>query len=264
MPLHQSLADLSELAAHCQSPATARGLLAEAQDLLRNSLDHRADELELAAWFSRVITDIVRSPGVSSPVRLSGPAARGDALPSMVVTWLGDDSELESIISDAGLKGSSVAESTASRADAGLPLGAGSEAELLSAALDQRPPALRLVDGLPDRNAPVDVQAGLLAPIAAIARWAAPAPRPTPDRLAIGVERELLEASEAEALSLSWAQALHWSCAGGATASTVTVLSWEICRPWTAPPMVRHAELSPRFLSPSLNGTPDITQSPNN
>ncbi|MFW9243216.1 hypothetical protein [Corynebacterium striatum] len=204
MPLHQSLADLSELAAHCQSPATARGLLAEAQDLLRNSLDHRADELELAAWFSRVITDIVRSPGVSSPVRLSGPAARGDALPSMVVTWLGDDSELESIISDAGLKGSSVAESTASRADAGLPLGAGSEAELLSAALDQRPPALRLVDGLPDRNAPVDVQAGLLAPIAAIARWAAPAPRPTPDRLAIGVEREWLEASEAEALSLSW------------------------------------------------------------
>lgn len=61
MPLHQSLADLSELAVHCQSPATARGLLAEAQDLLRNSLDHRADELELAAWFSRVITDIVRS-----------------------------------------------------------------------------------------------------------------------------------------------------------------------------------------------------------
>lgn len=98
MPLHQSLADLSELAAHCQSPATARGLLAEAQDLLHNSLDHSANELELATWFSRIITDIVRSPGVASPVRLSGPVARGDALPSMTITWLGEDPQLESIL----------------------------------------------------------------------------------------------------------------------------------------------------------------------
>ena len=204
MPLHQSLADLSELAAHCQSPATARGLLAEAQDLLHNSLDHSANELELATWFSRIITDIVRSPGVASPVRLSGPVARGDALPSMAITWLGEDPQLESIFRDVGLVGHPAEENMASRADAGLALGVGSEDALLKEALDLRPPALKVVDGLPDRNAPVDIQGVLLAPIAAIARWAATAPRPTPDRLAIGVERELLDAAEAEALSLAW------------------------------------------------------------
>lgn len=204
MPLHESLTDLSELAAHCHSPAHARGLLEEAQDLLRNATAHRADEIELTTWFSRVVTDIVRSPGLASPVRLTGAAARGDLLPSLPITWLGEDEHLEQVITEAGLPCGAVAECASTRADAGLPLGDGGEEELYAEAVSQRPEPLQLVDGLPDRSAEVSIRRYLLAPVAAIARWAAPAPRPTPDRLAIGVERELLTAAEAEGLSLAW------------------------------------------------------------
>ncbi|MEK0145668.1 putative nucleotidyltransferase substrate binding domain-containing protein [Corynebacterium yonathiae] len=204
MVLHQSLLDLSELAPHCQSRATARGLLAEAQDILRNAVAHQDDEIELAHWYSRLITDIVRSPGVNSPVRLTGAAARGDQLPSMPVEWIGQDADLLEVFSDVGLRAQESADSIAARVDASLPLGNGSEQALLEEALAQRPPALKMVDGLPDRDADVDIKATLLSPIAAIARWAAPGPRPTVDRLAIGVERDLLSAADAESLDLAW------------------------------------------------------------
>lgn len=204
MPLHESLTDLSELATHCQSPAHARGLLEEAQDLVRNATAHRGDGVELAAWFSRVVTDIVRSPGLASPVRLTGAAARGDLLPSLPITWLGTDEQLEKVITEAGLTCGAVQDCASTRADAGLPLGSGGEEELYAEAVSQRPAPLKLVDGLPDRLADVSIHFSLLAPISAIARWAAPAPRPTQDRLAIGVERELLTTAEAEGLSLAW------------------------------------------------------------
>ena len=99
MALHQSLLDLSELAPHCQSRATARGLLAEAQDILRNAVAHQDNEVELAHWYSHLLVDIVRSPGVNSPVRLTGAAARGDQLPSMPVEWIGQDSDLREVFS---------------------------------------------------------------------------------------------------------------------------------------------------------------------
>lgn len=204
MPLHESLTDLSELATHCQSPAHARGLLEEAQDLVRNATAHRGDGVELAAWFSRVVTDIVRSPGLASPVRLTGAAARGDLLPSLPITWLSTDEQLEKVITEAGLTCGAVQDCASTRADAGLPLGSGGEEELYAEAVSQRPAPLKLVDGLPDRLADVSIRFSLLAPISAIARWAAPAPRPTQDRLAIGVERELLTTAEAEGLSLAW------------------------------------------------------------
>lgn len=204
MPLHESLTDLSELATHCQSPAHARGLLEEAQDLVRNATAHRGDGVELAAWFSRVVTDIVLSPGLASPVRLTGAAARGDLLPSLPITWLGTDEQLEKVITEAGLTCGAVQDCASTRADAGLPLGSGGEEELYAEAVSQRPAPLKLVDGLPDRLADVSIRFSLLAPISAIARWAAPAPRPTQDRLAIGVERELLTTAEAEGLSLAW------------------------------------------------------------
>lgn len=204
MALHKSLLDLAELAPRCQSPETARGLLSEAVDLLRNAVEHREDDLELAAWYSRLVVDIVRSPGVHSPVRLTGAVARGDILPSMPVLWIGNDPQLEEILAFAGLSGHSAADTAATRVDAGLPLGPGGEEALLESALSERPAALQLVDGLPDRQSVLDVQHVLLSPIAAIARWAAPAPRPTPDRLAIGVERELLTTEEAESLTRSW------------------------------------------------------------
>lgn len=204
MALHQSLLDLSELAPHCQSRATARGLLEEAQDILRNAVAHQDNEIELAHWYSRLITDIVRSPGVNSPVRLTGAASRGDQLPSMPVEWMGQDDDLQEVFADVGLQAHGAADSIAARVDAGLPLGNGGEQALLEEALGQRPPALKMVDGLPDRDAAVDIKATLLSPIAAIARWAAPGPRPTVDRLAIGVERDLLSAADAESLDLAW------------------------------------------------------------
>ncbi len=204
MPLHESLTDLSELATHCQSPAHARGLLEEAQDLVRNATAHRGDGVGLAAWFSRVVTDIVRSPGLASPVRLTGAAARGDLLPSLPITWLGTDEQLEKVITEAGLTCGAVQDCASTRADAGLLLGSGGEEELYAEAVSQRPAPLKLVDGLPDRLGDVSIRYSLLAPISAIARWAAPAPRPTQDRLAIGVERELLTTAEAEGLSLAW------------------------------------------------------------
>lgn len=204
MALHQSLLDLSELASHCQSRATARGLLAESQDILRNAVAHQDNEIELAHWYSHLLVDIVRSPGVNSPVRLTGAAARGDQLPSMPVEWIGQDSDLQEVFSDVGLQAHEAADSIASRVDAGLPLGNGGEQALLEEALTKRPPTLKMVDGLPDRDAAVDIKATLLSPIAAIARWAAPGPRPTVDRLAIGVERAVLTATDAESLDLAW------------------------------------------------------------
>lgn len=204
MALHQSLLDLSELAPHCQSRATARGLLAEAQDVLRNAVAHQDDEIELANWFSRLLTDIVRAPGVDADIRLTGAAARGDQLPSMPIEWMGEDSDLESVFRDVGLEVHQAADSMAARVDAGLPLGRGGEQALLEEALSQRPPLLQRVGGLPDRSAAVDIKSMLLSPIAAIARWAAPGPRPTVDRLAIGQERGMLTAEDAETLDLAW------------------------------------------------------------
>lgn len=204
MALHQSLLDLSELAPHCQSRATARGLLAEAQDILRNAVAHQDNEIELAHWYSRLVTDIVRAPGVNAPVRLTGAAARGDQLPSIPVEWIGQDADLQGVFSDVGLQAQEATDSIVTRVDAGLPLGSGGEHALLEEALSQRPPALKMVDGLPDRDTAVDIKTTLLSPIAAVARWAAPGPRPTVDRLAIGVERGLLSASDAESLDLAW------------------------------------------------------------
>ncbi|MDY3127438.1 MAG: hypothetical protein SOW59_04820 [Corynebacterium sp.] len=205
MALHSSLVELAHQAPRLDVPAAARGVLAEAQELLRNALLHREDEVELAAWFSRLIIDVVRSPAVSSPVLLTGAVARGDALPTIPVTWIGEDPNLGQLLRSADLDGHSVDESSvARRVDAGLRVGAGGEEALLAEALQKRPPAVTLIDGLPDRNAPVDIQAHLLSPIAAIARWAAPAPRPTLDRISIAVERGLFRASEGEVLSAAW------------------------------------------------------------
>lgn len=212
MALHQSLADLAELAPRCESRATARGILEEASDVLRNAVAHRDNETELSAWLSRIIDDLVRSPAISSPVRLTGAVATGDMTPTTRVAWLGEDSALEELLTSAGLRAGAVSESVATRADAGLPIGNGGEDALFAEAMSQRPPALQLVNGLPDRDVLVDVHATLISPIAAIARWAAPAPRPTPDRLAIGQERELLSPGDAQSLVLAWgtAQSLAW------------------------------------------------------
>ena len=213
--LHPSLNELGAQAPRCTSVAQARGVLAECQDLLRNALAHGEDVLALAAWYSRLVIDVVTSPAIASPVRLTGAIARGDGIPSLAIEYLGSDDTVAALCESVGLPHRSVPETTASRVDSGLAVGNGGEAELFAAAQAARPPALQLVEGLPDRYADVDISEFLLAPIAAIARWAAPAPRPTPDRLAIGAERELLTHDQAQALTMAWETGMrlelrHW------------------------------------------------------
>lgn len=207
--LHSSLRELAKQANRCDSTAAARGILAEAQELLRNALLHRESETELAAWFSRIVSDVVRSPAISSQVRLTGAVSRGDAIPSMPITWLGEDNELLELLESVGLKGRQAEEELlAWRVDAGYPVGIGGEQQLLEEALAIRPPGMTYVNGLPDPEMEVDVEAYLLAPIAGIARWAAPSPRPTLDRLEIAIERQLLNPSESEALAVAWEAAV--------------------------------------------------------
>lgn len=207
--LHSSLRELGLQANRCESTAAARGILSEAQELLRNALRHRESETELTAWFSRLVSDVVRSPAIASPVRLTGAVSRGDAIPSMPITWLGEDEQLLEILESVGLKGRQAEdEFLAWRVDAGYPVGIGGEQQLLHEALSLRPPALKVVNGLPDPDSEVDIESYLLAPIAGIARWAAPSPRPTLDRLEIAIERQLLSPSESQSLAAAWETAV--------------------------------------------------------
>lgn len=207
--LHSSLRELAAQANRCDSIATARGILSEAQELLRNALRHRESETELAAWFSRVVSDVVRSPAIASQVRLTGAVSRGDSIPSMPITWLGKDDQLLELLESVGLQGRQADENIrAWRVDAGYPVGIGGEQQLLNEALALRPPALKVVNGLPDPDSEVDIEEYLLAPVAGIARWAAPSPRPTIDRLEIAIERQLLSASESQSLTVAWETAI--------------------------------------------------------
>lgn len=208
MALHQSLVDLGQQAPRCDRVATARGVLAEAQELLRNAVFHDADEVELASWFSRLVVDVAHSPAVSTPAVITGAFATGDGLPTTTVRYLGQDEHLAELFDAVGLNHSSATDSLAARVDAGLAWDEHDEQALLAEALKQRPPKLELINGLPDRNSPVNVGRYLASPIAAIARWSAPAPRPTPDRLAIGGERGLLSPFEVDTLTLAWVTGL--------------------------------------------------------
>lgn len=209
MALHPSLLELAETAPRCESETAARGVLAESLELLRNALEHKEKETALAAWFSRIVVDTIHSPALDSSVRVTGAFGRGDGIPTIPVIYLGKDERVEELFNAIGLRHGQADDTFPRRVDSGLPVGAGGEEALLQDALNKRPPAVQLVDGLPDRNVEVDIQSTLLAPIAAIARWAAPSPRPTPDRLAIAGERELLQVSEVDALTAAWETGLQ-------------------------------------------------------
>lgn len=224
--LHSSLVELGQMAQRCDSVAAARGIAAEAQELARNAVRHRTEEVRLALWFSRLITDLAASPALSPltrDIRFTGAIARGDGLPSLPIMWFGSAPDFAQLLTHVGLKVAPAPNTPVFLVDASLPLPADPhptsteslDNTLLQCALASRPPTLHLVDGLPDREAEVNVEQNLLDPVAAIARWVAPAPRPTLDRLAIGRERELLTSGELEALTLAWQTGLalelrHW------------------------------------------------------
>jgi hypothetical protein len=218
--LHPSLRDLAEQAPLSTTTATARGVLVEAQQLLRNALDHRTPETALTVWFSDLVLATLGCPAVvdtlSVPLTPTGDFARGDALPTSPVIWFAepeaDTSALTELLTSAGL---TVAEPPtdeaallAARVDAHLVTPATVADELLQLAISHRPPALRALAGLPDPDVTADVTATLLRPISDVARWAAPVERSTLDRLAAGHNRELLTEEEVEALSQAWETAL--------------------------------------------------------
>ncbi|WP_156227146.1 putative nucleotidyltransferase substrate binding domain-containing protein [Corynebacterium comes] len=214
--LHPSLRDLAEQAPLSTTTATARGVLVEAQQLLRNALEHRTPETLLTGWFSDLVLATLDCPAVvgklSSPVTPTGPFARGDALPTSAVTWFAeadaDTTDLKDLLTSAGLSvggpPTDEVELLAARVDAHLITPATPPAELLRLAVSHRPPALRALVGLPAPDVAVDVTASLLRPIADVARWAAPGERSTLERLAAGHNSGLLTEDEAEALSQAW------------------------------------------------------------
>lgn len=113
--MHASLDALTLDARRSSSPAMARGILAEAQDLLRNALDHRESERALAFWFSRILQEVAASPAVEellegARLRFTGAVARSDALPTDEVSWLleGDSGaagdQVRQLFSGAGLR----------------------------------------------------------------------------------------------------------------------------------------------------------------
>lgn len=216
--LHPSLRDLAEQAPLSTTAATARGVLVEGQQLLRNALEHRTPEAALTVWFSDLVLATLSCPavvdGLASPLTPTGPFARGDALPTSAVSWFADadTDEVAGLLTSAGLRVAGPpadgAELLAARVDAHLTAPADPSPELLQLAVSHRPPALRALSGLPDPDMIVDVTSSLLRPVADLARWAAPGGRSTPERLAAGRRSGVLTADEEEALTQAWETAL--------------------------------------------------------
>lgn len=208
--LHTSLLEMAEQAPLCQQPATARGVLAEAQDLLRNAVEHGESPEPLIIWFSQLVRDVLHSPAVrqmsgGATLILTGAVGRRDALPYSSVKWLTvgegheDTKPLADLIAGVGLvpdetsfgvkartkdEWLSMIEGCSSKemavfADAGTffldaVVALDDHSPLLVDAINHRPPAaIRTESGLPDREVPVDVRKELLYPVIAIARWAA-------------------------------------------------------------------------------------------
>ncbi|WP_165858021.1 putative nucleotidyltransferase substrate binding domain-containing protein [Corynebacterium alimapuense] len=237
--LHPSLIDLAEQAPLSSTAATARGVLAESQDLLRNAIDHREPESELSAWYSKIIADTLQSPAArdlvgDSRILPTGGIGRGDGLPTDPVSWfaigptpnadrcllpLFEGSRLSVAPAgsasledwrDRGLKAleDGDAGTVAILADAGLLTRPGQVPALLERAITHRPPALQVFEGLPDRNVLIDMQATLLSPVSDVARWVGLAvgasSRTTTGRLSEGQDSGLLSPAETESLIQVW------------------------------------------------------------
>ncbi|MDO4910578.1 MAG: putative nucleotidyltransferase substrate binding domain-containing protein [Corynebacterium sp.] len=178
--LHASLIDLGEQASHCEDEANARGVLREALDLARNAADHNADPIEVAAWLSQLVKDVLSSPAITSNARLAGAFGRKEGLPSSPLVLVDADSHLVEFFQSAGYNAKAVElndphsiEAIIARADLGEPLTREEGKRLADYALEHRPPALQVQDGLPSKESSVDIHADLIVPVVAMARWAA-------------------------------------------------------------------------------------------
>ena len=91
--LHASLIELAEQAPLCTDQATLRGVLTESHDLTRNALAHDTNAVEVAHWFSRLLTDALHSPAATELTDgriqiVTGPFGRGEGMPTSPVEWL--------------------------------------------------------------------------------------------------------------------------------------------------------------------------------
>ncbi|MDO4927492.1 MAG: putative nucleotidyltransferase substrate binding domain-containing protein [Corynebacterium sp.] len=247
--LHESLLELSEAAPNCPNDRTARGILAESQDLIRNAIEHEAKPQELVYWFSQLVTAVLHSEGVRNTVGgarliLTGAIGREDALPSSPIKWLAvhdtpvDTSPVHKLLSDVGLRPEATSFGLQSRpqgewadiisaadgpelavlADAGTwildsVVRLDNHLPLLQEAIDRRPPAVIARHGLPDREVSIDVRNDLLYPIIAIARWAGTAANSvefsTPARIQAATAAGILTPDQAGFLSQAWESGLQ-------------------------------------------------------
>lgn len=247
--LHNSLLELSEAAQDCPNHRTARGILAESQDLMRNAIEHNAQPQELVYWFSQLVTAVLHSDGVrelvdGSRLVLTGAIGREDALPSSPTKWLAvhdtpvDTQPILDLLNDVGLRAEPTCFGLQARpqrewediiaqadgpalavlADAGTwildqVVRLDNHLPLLHEAIAHHPPSVVVRNGLPDREVAVDVRADLLYPIIAIARWAGTAAHAaefsTPARIAAATEAHILSADQAGFLNQAWQSGLQ-------------------------------------------------------
>lgn len=247
--LHDSLLELSEAAQQCPNDRTARGILAEAQDLIRNAIEHDAQPQELVYWFSQLVTAVLHSDGIRDLVGgaqliLTGAIGREDALPSSPIKWLAvsetpvDTAVVQTLLTDVGLRSEPTQFGFGSKtqvqweeiiakadgpamavlADAGTwildeVVRLDNHLPLLQEAIAHHPPHVVVRNGLPDRDVAVDVRQDLLYPIIAIARWAGTAASSTefstPARIEAATKANILTQDQANFLATAWKSGLQ-------------------------------------------------------
>lgn len=151
--MHPSLTDLARQAPACATLAQARGIIAESEELARNALNHGETAVAVARWYSGIVTSLLASPALAglTPVTPVGALARGEALPSTPLLWVCEGPSEQSALWEQARD-----------------LTAPPAPPSLERALEQRPPTMRTIDGLPDLDSPVHIQDHLIAPAATL------------------------------------------------------------------------------------------------
>lgn len=239
--MHESLVELAGQAPLCTSVSTARGVLAESQDLVRNAVDHNENPQSLVAWYSTLVTDVCHSQAITelcggATIVLTGPVGRDDALPSSPIKWLtvgeagADSTALTTLLKDIGIYTEPTVfghqahskeqwlSAVISASDAELAVFADAGTWFLDAVLARedapaallrdvytyQSPVLRGPDGLAAYDTPVNIRKDLLYPIIAIARWAGVAANST----AVSTPQRLADARQAGVLGSAQAEYL--------------------------------------------------------
>lgn len=207
--MHESLVELAGQAPLCTHVATARGVLAESQDLARNAVEHNENPKSLVGWYSALVTDVCHSAAITNlcggaSIVLTGPVGRRDALPSSPIKWLtvgdgsGDSTALTRLLEDIGIYTEATVfgfqarsqeqwlAAIASASDSELAVFADAGTWFLDAVLSHQEASAALLrdvfthrlpdmhgeDGLANYDVAVNIRKDLLYPIIAIARWA--------------------------------------------------------------------------------------------